>query len=223
MTRRLLGTLFTLIAFAASAWAEPMAYTGGKSGIWIDPVGGASSGAGTDTLKLGDNSNAGLAYAANPTFTTMSDQPFRLGQITLWNYGASNVPSQATLRVALDFQTPNLGPVNFDFITKLSSNNDGSLSASVDPGSTTNFTGGNGQPEHLKLLGLSSSWDWNNDATSKLTTADCNQASTYIWAEIDHSCDPQVPEPATWALGVIGLGMVAGCRWRMRRRDAVCA
>ena len=218
--RFLVLSLFAVLAFSSPVAAGPMTYAGGQTADFINPVGGTSSDGGNHTLFLGDNNQAGIRWAGASSFTATQGVPFNLGQIFLWNGSPTNIPSQATFHVNLNFTQPNTGPSSFDFATPLAYNpNSKTLSATFTPGETANFTATNGTQYQLEIVGLTCSPCWGGNVSGTLTSPSCVENTDYVWGKLT-SIDPipQVPEPSALVLGAIGLGLIGFRRLRSRSR-----
>ena len=215
--RFLVLSLFTVLAFSSPVAAGPMTYAGSESADFINPVGGTSSDGGNHTLFLGTNNHAGIRWAGGISFSATQGVPIDLGDIYLWNGKPTNIPSQVTWRVNLNFSQPNTGLASFDFATPLSYNpTNQTLSATFTPGETASFTAANGTRYQLEIIGLADSIGAIGNINSTLVSQQSQENSTDVWGRLT-SVDPapQVPEPSALALGAIGLALAGFRRLRL--------
>jgi hypothetical protein len=211
-------TLASLIALAAATpVAAEIVYSGTKSAVFTNPVGGTSNGAGTSWLNFGDNNHGSFRYyTGGDGFSVKEGNPFRLGWIGLWNGNPTNIPSQVTFEETLNFSQPGLGPVKFDFTVGMSKSGN-NVSVTFAPGQTSTFISGN-TAYTLELLGLTECPTFSTDnAKGTLTTPPCEDKTAYVWGKLDQLTvdpPPSVPEPSAIIMGAIGLGLIGVRRWR---------
>jgi hypothetical protein len=211
--------LLTALCFATSSFAGPIQYSGTDSAVFTNPIGGSSSGAGTSQFQFGGNNGATLSFTPSAGFTATQGVPFQLGYVSLSSGTPANVPSQVTLSVNLDFQTPaGLGTETFNFATGISTagrDTVGTYAVSFDAGGKSMVNGPNMTQYTLELYGLTNSPSSSTGAFSSLTSTPANCSSGYLWAELTQKevC-PQAPEPGTLLLAAIALGAFGLRRWR---------
>ena len=109
--------ILAFLLLSSTAYAGPMTFSGSTSGVFVDPLGGQSKGAGTSTFQFGGSNGATLSFNQTiPSFTATSGVPFQLGSISITTGSPVNVPAEVTMAVTLNFKTPTgLGKETFDF------------------------------------------------------------------------------------------------------------
>lgn len=232
--RRFMTGSFALLSLLAVPWAaQASTVSGSTSGIWVNPEPGGATvtgvntpnftwGGGTDTSKLG--------FASVAAFDAPIEAAFKIGTITYYNgtipgdTGATSVD----LRVNLNFTDPpqgNVGPFDFQF-DLINTPNTGTQDQQADyvylptvfPETTFTIEG---VEYTLKLTGfenVTGSGFVSIDNT-KFHVHEQGSASAELWAKVTTELPPPavVPEPSTWAMGVMSLLAGLGYTWRRRQ------
>lgn len=230
-----------LIAFAAnaasnSALADPVGGT--SSGTWVNPIPPSAviGGVGTSTFTWGsifsgtrDNTLTFTGFS-NPSFSGEIGVPFKVGSLFYQNgtTDVSGLANQIDLRLALNFTTPNLGPINGDFVFQLES----TPNVSWDPNKNADFVrlpstattkqfevGGLKYELALSNFGnvvgdgfLTSTGSVFHVREQKSATADL-----FATVSIVGGGPPPIPEPGTYAMMLAGLGALGLMVARRRR------
>jgi hypothetical protein len=218
-------SILTALLLTSSSFAGPITYTGSASAVFVDPIGGQSSGAGTNSFQFGGPNGATLSYSqTTPSFTTTNGTAFQLGSVSLSAGSPINLPAEVTMAVTLSFKTPTgIGKETFDFAVGFSTptrDSVGAFIAAFNVGGTSTVTAPNGTKYTLELVGLTGSSTWGSPIASTLQSNSVDCAGLYVYGELTSSPPSQTPEPSALLLGAIGLGAVGACKWRKRHAAA---
>ncbi|MDP1028353.1 choice-of-anchor K domain-containing protein [Sphingomonas sp. KR1UV-12] len=233
--------IFSIAVLAASVAASPALaannVTGTTTATFVDakPTTGTSTGTGTNHLTWGVAADGGkvneMTFAANTPFSATVGQQFKIGSISYYN-GTINNGTELTsigLNLAFNFSDPAIGAFTKSFILGLNSTpNTGTADENADyitfPSLQTadTFTV-NGQAYTFKLLGLTNvvGDGFLNSGANEFHVREGGNASADVFGVLNVAA---VPEPATWAMMLVGFGMVgASARYRRRSTKAVIA
>lgn len=113
--------LFISTGIFDQAMAQETSFSVTSSGIWTDINGGANhQGEGTNEIHWGtglsqyDYKNSGLRFDGLSDDFTLGEE-FCLGVLTHYNWPVYNAADGADLQITLDFSSPAISDVNFDF------------------------------------------------------------------------------------------------------------
>jgi hypothetical protein len=221
-------TLFLAIALSAASLptyaADPVSGTTG--GVWVNPNPGVApivtTGVGTSTFTWGQSTGAtpanSVVFDNSPgTFASVTETPFKVGQLTYFN-GTTSIgtnPDSVDLALTLDFNQPTLGAIVSDYTFKIvTTTNTDDPDASADylylPSafSMTTFVIGDTTYD-VKLTGFSNIVGDGFLASDDLAlhVREAGTASADLYAVVTSEV-AAVPEPQNVALLLAGLGMM---------------
>jgi hypothetical protein len=226
-------TFAAAIALSAAVVASPaMAQTikGETTATFSDPqpTWGTYSGMGTNSITWGKSNDVNrMSFAANTPFAATLGQQFKVGSISYYNgtvdYGTTI--DSAKLNLNFDIKDPAIGAFTKTFdLGMVSTQNNGSADANADyvyfPSlATSDVFNVNGQSYTFKLLGFSNliGDGFLNSTANEFHVREGGNASADLFGILS-----AVPEPTTWAMMLVGFGMV-GASARYRRRSVKAA
>ncbi len=226
-----IGAAASLLA-AMPAHAADVAGT--TSGVFINPLPGTASvsGVGTNDFLYGDDATGGgrneLKFTGTP-FSANFESQFKIGTLFYYNGATFNPATSVDLKVTMDFSLPGALPDSISTFTfnLMSTDNVGTPEQQADFVYFPGVYGGNsfmigGTTYFVELTGFQNvvgDGFLASDA-SALHVLENHSATADLYAKVTATAPRGVPEPASWAMMVIGLGVVGTA---LRRRAVVRA
>jgi hypothetical protein len=230
MRNLVLAAVFTATAtVAASPALAADAVNGTISASFTDPQpgSGVSTGIGSDHVTWG-TADTGykvneLSFQSSTPFSALLGEQFKVGSISYYNGTILNGTQLTglTLNLGLNFANPAIGLLSKSFALGLySTPNIGSEDANADyvylPSlqSINNFIV-DGQAYQFELRGFDNvrGDGYLNSSASEFHVREGQRATADVFGVLS-----AVPEPATWAMMLIGFALI-GVAMRSRRRD----
>lgn len=224
------------VGFAAlwatnSARAGSISFSGTTTAVFTDPLGGTSSGAGTNSLSFG--TPAGALSFTGGSFTATPGQIFALGSIGFYNAENVNPVDAVNLTMTLDMSGGATGSVPGKLALTLENTPKAGVPdvLGLKPNSEIgSFTGSDGQTYSLLAVGFSPPCDGTAMVyTPTFSVNEGQAASTSIYGELVPQAGvpsggtpppgggtppPSTPEPAGLVLIGIGLATVGLRRYK---------
>lgn len=222
--------LVAAVFLAASGSAADVA--GSSTGVFVNPQpsGAVTTGVGTSTFTFGDNTGFGsppnqLTFAGS-AFSSSFETPFKIGTLTYFN-GTVAFGTEVTsvdLSLSTVFTTPTIPTVSNAFtLSVVTTPNTGDPNADADylnlPTSfgASDFVIG-GTTYHVALTGFGNvvGDGFLASNATQLHVREGASATADLFAEVT-SRTSAAPEPASWALMLIGFGGIGTAIRRGRR------
>ncbi|MBB4153733.1 hypothetical protein GGQ80_001639 [Sphingomonas jinjuensis] len=228
-------TFAAAIALSAAVIASPAmaAVQGTTTATFSDakPTTAVYTGMGTNAITWGTATSGSqvnrLTFGANTPFSATLGQQFKIGSISYYNGTIENGTELTSvgLNLAFNFADPAIGAFTKSFTLGLTSTpNTGTADQNADfvtfPSfNTTDTFTVNGQAYQFKLLGLTNvvGDGFLSSNASQFNVREGGNASADVFGILS-----AVPEPTTWAMMLVGFGMV-GASARYRRRSVKAA
>ena len=204
--------------------AQGVTFSGSATGSFGTPDPAENNtGVGTNEVRFGDVANPNVLRLDGQSFSAEDDAPFAVSGLTytngLSNFGSVSIPANVTM----DFSSPTGLSRTFNFTFQLTATDNLTGDPVVDADtlvvsnaiSSTTFTV-DGQELTLKLLGFST--DSGQTLTTSFTLPENQTVQSQLIGQIT-APEPggpgaPIPEPATVALWVLGVGLLTAKKWR---------
>ena len=215
-----------------SGQAAAAVVTGTTSGNFVNPLpsNAVTTGAGTSNFTFGTGSGTPpneLSFAGT-SFSSAYETPFKVGTLSYFNGSTLGIAATSVdLSLTMNFVAPNLPSVSNSFALNLvATPNTGTADQNADyvyfPGSfgTSDFDVG-GTVYHVQLIGFENivGDGFLTSDSSQLHVREGSSATADLYAEVTSQV-PAVPEPATWAMMILGFAGIGFMGYRRRQNGS---
>ncbi|MDP1027880.1 choice-of-anchor K domain-containing protein [Sphingomonas sp. KR1UV-12] len=232
-----IAAIATASFIAATSAQAASNVTGTTTATFTDakPSTATFTGIGTNAVTWGVAADGAkvnqMTFAANTPFSATVGQQFKVGSLSYYNGTVNNGTelNSLGLNLGFNFSDPAIGAFTKSFMMKLNNTpNTGTADENADYVTfdslvTSDIFTVNGQSYTFQLKGFTNVvGDGFLDSTAReFHVREGGNASADVFGVLNVAA---VPEPATWAMMLVGFGMVAGAtRYRRRSTNAVYA